>query len=40
MPLSEIHKKKRFKNYAILAVVLGWCALIFAVSIIRMKEGG
>jgi hypothetical protein len=40
MPLTDIHKKKRLKNLTVLAVVLGWCALIFVISIIRMKEGG
>ena len=40
MPLDELHRKKRSKNYAVLALVMGWCALIFVVSIIRMKEGG
>jgi hypothetical protein len=39
MPLTDIHKKKKFKNMAVLAVVLGWCALIFVISIIRMKGG-
>lgn len=40
MPPSEIHDKKRLKNYAVLALVLGWCALIFVVAIVRMKAGG
>ncbi len=39
MPLSDIHKKKRYKNLAVLAAILGWCVLLFAVSIIRMKGG-
>jgi hypothetical protein len=39
MPLSEIHKKKRFKNFALLGLIIGWCALIFVVAIIRMREG-
>lgn len=39
MPLSPVHKTKRSKNLAILALVVGWCALIFVVSIIRMKGG-
>ena len=37
MPLSELHKKKRMKNLAILAAVTVWVALIFAVSIIKMS---
>lgn len=39
MPFSPVHKTKRAKNLAILALVIGWCVLIFAVSIIRMKGG-
>ena len=39
MPPSEIHKKKRIKNLTTLGLVLGWCVLIFAVAIIRMKGG-
>lgn len=35
MPLSELHKKKRLKNLAILAAIFGWCALIFCVAVIR-----
>lgn len=35
MPLSELHKKKRLKNWAVLAAIFGWCALIFYVAVIR-----
>jgi hypothetical protein len=37
MPIEEIHKKKFKKNIAVLALVLGFCALVFAVSILKMK---
>ena len=36
MPHSDLHKKKRFKNYMILAAVFAWIALIWAVTMIKM----
>lgn len=35
MPLSDLHKKKRLKNFAVLAAIAAWCALIFYVAVIR-----
>jgi hypothetical protein len=37
MPIDNLHKKKLKKNLAVLALVFGFCALIFAVSILKMK---
>jgi hypothetical protein len=37
MPISDIHKKKRMKNLAILGAIAVWAAIIFAVTMIRMK---
>jgi len=39
MPLSELHKQKRGKNFAILAALIVFIVTVFAVSIIRMKGG-
>lgn len=39
MPPSDLHKKKRAKNYAILAALLAFVVTVFFVSIIRMKGG-
>lgn len=36
MSLTELHKRKRTKNFAMLAMILGWCALIWAVVMVRM----
>ncbi len=36
MPHSDLHKKKKIKNYMMLAAILGWIALIWAVSMIKM----
>ncbi|MGH1377896.1 MAG: hypothetical protein ACRBB3_03655 [Alphaproteobacteria bacterium] len=34
---SEIHKKKSKKNYAVLAIIFGFVALIWVISIIKMS---
>ncbi|MDB5491061.1 MAG: hypothetical protein JWO78_910 [Micavibrio sp.] len=36
MPVSELHKKKRLKNLAILGAIAAWAGIIFAVTVIRM----
>jgi hypothetical protein len=36
MPHSELHKKKKAKNFAVLAGLLGLCALIWVVTMIKM----
>tara|TARA_R110001592_G_scaffold29350_10_gene106671 strand:- start:51600 stop:51716 length:117 start_codon:yes stop_codon:yes gene_type:complete len=36
MPLSELHKKKAKKNYAVLAAIFALVALIFVISVIKM----
>lgn len=38
MPFSKLHKKKRTKNFLILALVFGWCLLIYFISIIKMAN--
>jgi hypothetical protein len=38
MPHSEIHKKKRKKNFALLALIFVWCFLIYALSIVKMAH--
>ncbi len=35
MPLSDLHKKKRVKNFAILAAIVVWCGLMFYVALIK-----
>jgi hypothetical protein len=39
MPLNDLHKAKKSKNLAVLAAILGFVAVIFFVSLIRMKGG-
>lgn len=40
MPHSALHKKKKSKNLMILAAILGWIALIWAITMIKMSHGG
>lgn len=39
MPLSDIHKRKRAKNFMILAAIAGWIVLIWAVTMIKIANG-
>ena len=39
MPHSELHEKKKKKNYAVLLALLAFIATVFFVSIIRMQGG-
>jgi hypothetical protein len=39
MPIAEVHERKKSRNYAVLFALLGFVAVVFAVSIIRMKGG-
>ncbi len=39
MPKSELHKRKKAKNYAVFLSVIAFIVTIFAVTIIRMKGG-
>ncbi|MEZ5814566.1 MAG: hypothetical protein R3E13_07625 [Alphaproteobacteria bacterium] len=36
---SETHKKKLRKNLAVLAMIIAFCALIWAVTMIRISGG-
>jgi hypothetical protein len=39
MPHSDLHKQKRKKNLAVLAMILGFIALIWAITMIRIAGG-
>jgi len=40
MPLDELHKKKRNKNFMILAAILGWIALIWCITMVKIAHHG
>jgi len=39
MPKSELHKRKRLKNYVVFLSVIAFMVTVFVVTIIRMKGG-
>lgn len=39
MPHSELHERKKSKNYAVFLSVIAFMLVVFFVSIIRMKGG-
>ncbi|MDP6708995.1 MAG: hypothetical protein QF893_21840 [Alphaproteobacteria bacterium] len=40
MPLSEEHRRKRGRNFALAGVLLLLVVLFFAVTVVKMKGGG
>lgn len=40
MPIGALHKKKRLKNYAVLAALVVFMATVFFVTMIRIRQGG
>lgn len=39
MPHSDLHKTKLKKNLAVLAIVVGLCALIWGITMVKISEG-
>lgn len=39
MPLSDLHKKKRAKNFMVLGAISAWIVLIWAVTMIKLANG-
>lgn len=39
MPITKLHKTKRTKNFAVLAAIVCFMLIIFAVTVIRLKAG-
>lgn len=37
MPIEKLHKEKLKKNLAVLGLIIGFVALIFVISIVKMK---
>lgn len=38
MPLSDLHKKKRAKNFMILGAIAAWIALIWIVTMVKIAN--
>lgn len=39
MPFTDLHKRKRAKNFAVLLAIVAMVVLIFCVTIVRLKMG-
>ncbi len=39
MPRSDLHKKQKTKNYALMAMLFGLVALFWVLTIIKLKNG-
>jgi hypothetical protein len=37
MPIGELHKRKFKKNMAVLAMIVGFCALVAAITMIKIS---
>lgn len=40
MPIGSLHKIKLKKNLVVLAIIFGWIALIWAITILKIQEHG
>lgn len=40
MPLSDIHKRKKAKNFMVLAAITAWIALIWIVTMVKIANHG
>lgn len=40
MPIEELHKSKKKKNFTILVLIALWVAVIWIVTMIKIKNGG
>jgi len=38
MPFSDLHKKKRAKNFMILGAIVAWIALIWIVTMVKIAN--
>ena len=39
MPLTELHKKKRAKNFMVLGIIVVMMVVFYMITIIRLTEG-
>lgn len=37
MPITEEHKKKKYKNFALLFALIGFIALFFIMTMVKLK---
>jgi hypothetical protein len=39
MPITELHKERRKKNFLTLAIIVAWIVLLFVVAVLKIKAG-
>ena len=39
MPITDLHKKKRAKNFMILAAIAAWIVLIWSITMVKIAHG-
>lgn len=40
MPIEELHKRKRTKNFIVLAALAAWMALIWIITMVKIANHG
>lgn len=39
MPIEELHKRKRAKNFIVLGAIFAWIALIWVITVVKISHG-
>lgn len=39
MPIEELHKRKKAKNFMVLGAIAAWIVLIWAITMIKIANG-
>lgn len=39
MPIGPLHKERKKKNFIVLAMIIGWIALIWIIAMIKIAQG-
>lgn len=40
MPITELHKRKRTKNFTVAGILVAIMALLFALTLVKLSGGG
>ena len=40
MPIEELHKSKKKKNFTMLALIAAWIVVIWIITMIKVQNGG
>ena len=39
MPITDLHKKKRVKNIAVLCAIVAFMLIVFGITVVRLQAG-